>query len=42
MTRSQSRTQAIKALIAEGFFLVADLPKHKRMVWTAPVVELKR
>lgn len=42
MTRSQSRTQVIQALQSRGFLLVADLPSHKRLVWTAPVVEMKR
>ena len=32
MTRDQARTAAIQALIDRGFFLVADLPAHVRVV----------
>lgn len=40
--RAKALTEVIQAQQKLGFLLVADLPSHKRLVWTAPVVELKR
>lgn len=40
--RAETRQKLIQALTAEGFFLVADLPRPKKVVWQAQVVEFRR
>lgn len=41
-TTAPTRNELIKALLAEGFLLVADLPKPVKVVRQAKVMELRR
>nr|WP_298165276.1 hypothetical protein [uncultured Pseudomonas sp.] len=39
--KAETRQKLIQALTAEGFFLVADLPRHVKVVRQAQVVEFR-